>query len=339
MYERRWFLWASGVVGALLILFALGQLAIPGQAAEPEATGPVSWEAESALPLLPMPTENTSPPPDWQEAEGMDGSHIFVWDCEKGEMLYCATDPRESLYPASITKLFSAWVALRYLDPGTKITAGKELGLLKSGSSTAYIAYGSVLTAEMLIEGMLLPSGNDAAYVLAAAAGRAILGEETASAQKAVEVFVEEMNRRAEELGLTGTRFENPDGYHNESHYSCPEDLAAIGMLALEEPVIARYVRCRSDSVRWASGETCTWRNTNRLLNPDSEFYSPWAVGLKTGYTKQAGYCLLAAFQQEEKTLLVGIFGAQEKTSRYANAVKLMELSWGTTVGVGFQPS
>ena len=102
-----------------------------------------------------------------------------------------------------------------------------------------------------------------------------------------------------------------------------------MGKLALEDPVIARYVRCRSDAVRFASGETCTWTNTNRLLKPESEYYCPSAIGLKTGYTKQAGYCLLAAFDTETGPLLVGIFGSENKYSRYADAVTLMELAAG----------
>lgn len=335
MYERRTTIAVLTMAAVMLTLFVLGQLAVPGQAAQPEETeGTLPfWEAESASPFVIPTMESNPPPPDFTAAEGMDGSHIFVWDCEAGAMLYCATDERDSLYPASITKLFSAWVALQYLDPAQKITAGRELGLLKPGSSTAYIAYGSVLTAEMLIEGMLLPSGNDAAYVVAAAAGRAILEDGKANHVRAVEAFVEEMNRQAENLGMTGSHFENPDGYHSESHYSCPRDLAVMGTLALENEVIARYVRCRSDSVRWASGESCTWSNTNRLLNPDSPYYCPAAVGLKTGYTKEAGYCLLAAFDGENGPLLVGIFGAEGKTTRYENAVKLMETVWSVKSG------
>lgn len=313
----------------LMLLLFMVQLPAAGQAAQPEPEELPEKQGKPLLltPLIPEDTVWDAPSVSWQEAERMDGGHIFVYDCTKEQMLYSSTDPRDSLYPASITKLFSAWVALRYLQPEQRIQAGRELGLLQPGSSTAYIAYGSVLTAQMLVEGMLLPSGNDAAYVLAAAAGRVIAGEEDMAAAQAVEVFVEEMNRQAEELGLTGTHFENPDGYHAEGHYSCPADLAVMGVLALEDPVIARYARCRSDAVRFASGERCTWRNTNRLLNPESEFYCPAALGLKTGYTRQAGYCLLAAFDTEKGQLLVGIFGSEEKTSRYENAVKLMELA------------
>jgi len=332
MYERRSIGLIFAAVALFSALFMLYQLPMPGQAVEPEPAEvpekpaePTELRQEPAA----VPTETAVPQADWSAAEAMDGAHIFVYDCGADTMLYCGTDSRDTLYPASITKLFSAWVALRYLQPEQKIQAGRELGLLQPGSSTAYIAYGSVLTVEMLIEGMLLPSGNDAAYVLAAAAGRVLLEDEKAEASRAVEEFVSEMNRQAEELGLTGSHFENPDGYHSQGHYSCPRDLAVMGKLALENEVIARYARCRSDSVRFASGETCTWNNTNRLLNPDSDYYCPSAMGLKTGYTKQAGYCLLAAFETAEAPVIVGIFGAESKLSRYADAVTLMELAAG----------
>ena len=77
--------------------------------------------------------------------------------------------------------------------------------------------------------------------------------------------------------------------------------------------------------MRFASGETITWYNTNRLLNPESAWYSEHAIGMKTGYTQEAGYCLLAAFQQEEQQILVGIFDADNKLSRYTDAITLFE--------------
>ena len=315
-------------VALLMGLFAMSRLPA-AVVEEPEPTEPAETQAIAVMATEPetVPIETEAPQTDWSGAEEMAGKCVFVYDCEEETMLYCNTDSRECIYPASITKLFSAWVALRYLQPEQTVQAGRELGLLQPGSSTAYIAYGSKLTVEMLVEGMLLPSGNDAAYILAAAAGREILGESQAGATQAVEAFVEEMNRQAEAMGLTGTHFENPDGYHADSHYSCPRDLAVMGKLALEDPVIARYVRCRSDAVRFASGETCTWVNSNRLLNPNSEYYCSSAIGLKTGHTKQAGYCLLAAFETDGGNILVGIFGAEESLTRYSDAVVLMEMA------------
>lgn len=315
-------------VAVLTVLFSLGPLPGAGRSLPREPEAPVRQLPAGKLP--PCPAAPVSQEPDWSCAADMDAGHIFVYDCAGAQMRYCSTGQQDRLYPASITKLFSAWVALKYLDPEQPVTAGRELGLLQPGSSTAYISYGSVLTVQMLVEGMLLPSGNDAAYVLCAAAGRAIAEDPSLPAKQAVDTFVEEMNRQARELGLTGTHFENPDGYHAEDHYSCPADLAVIGTLALENGIIAGYAGCFRDSVRWVSGETCTWKNTNRLLNPESEYYCPGTLGLKTGYTQQAGHCLLAAFDTGDGPLLVGIFGSAGKTSRYENARILMELATGS---------
>lgn len=277
-------------------------------------------------------TAATVPPPDPElvarleaAAEAMDGTHIFVYDLESGQMLYCSTARDELLYPASITKLYAAWLALQYLEPETVVTAGEELALVEKGSSLAYISRGDALTVEMLIEGMLLPSGNDAAYVLAAAAGREIAGDPSVSAEKAVAAFLSEMNREAFRLGMVNSNFTNPDGFHAGDHYSCPEDLALIGTLALEEPVITRYAGLYAEAVTFETGEKITWYNTNSLVNPGSDWYEPAAVGLKTGYTGEAGHCLLAAFEEGDDRWLVGIFGAEEKLSRYKNAAALWQ--------------
>lgn len=328
--------WLSGGFGAasvvMLALFAghsvfaeeppvPWDLAVPAvQTGAPEVvpeTQPAPPETE--------PVERTRLRLDCDRAAGeMDGSHIFVWDLAQGEMLSCTTDPADRLYPASVTKLYTAYVALMYLEPETVVTLGREVNLVRPGSSTAYLARGQKLTVAMLIEAMLLPSGNDAAYALAAAAGREIAGEKL-PAGEAVAVFVEEMNQAAQRLGLGDSHFTNPDGYHDPEHYSCPRDVAWMASLALHDPVIGPLAGLYQDSVRFASGESITWRNTNRLLNPESQFYCPTAVGGKTGYTSQAGYCLLASFREGEREILVGVFGGEDKLSRYSQAVTLWE--------------
>lgn len=316
----------------MALLFAGNRLVQRGQALQPEETEAVTECTEPSRETVPEttfpiePTEETVNPEVLAcEAAGekVAAGHVFVYDVSAREMLYCSTDSTDSLYPASITKLFSAWVALRVLSTDTVVTAGRELGLLQPGSSTAYIAYGSKLTVEMLVEAMMLPSGNDAAYVLAAAAGREVADDPELSAKNAVAAFVEEMNRAAQEVGLANSHFENPDGYHGDNHYSCPGDLATIGELALSNDIIAKYAATQQDSVTFASGETIAWYNNNRLLNPESAWYSEAATGLKTGYTKEAGYCLLASFQSGDRQILVGIFDAENKLSRYSDAVNL----------------
>ena len=313
-----------------VLLFLGNRLLPPGQALEPEETLPpetgMETAAETTAPTVPA-EETVDPREDAcrTAAEKVKAGHVFVYDTACRKMLYSSTPETEALYPASITKLFSAWVALQILEPDTVVMAGKELGLLQPGSSTALIAYGSRLTVRMLVEAMLLPSGNDAAYVLAAAAGRKIADSPDLSAKKAVAVFMEEVNRRSGEVGLANSFFVNPDGYHAPEHHSCPGDLATVGELALENEILAEYMALQQDRVTFASGETVTWYNTNRLLNPESAWYCEAAVGMKTGYTQEAGYCLLAAFRQAEGYILVGIFNAENKLSRYTDAVTLFQ--------------
>jgi len=315
----------TAVAAAAMMLFLGGKQmhrrAVPEQttAAVMEAlatTWPAFPETEQTLETT-RPLELT----DVIAVEELDGEHIFLYNARSGELVFCNTDAEDALYPASITKLFSAWVALQILPEDAVITAGWELGLLQPGSSAAFIALDSRLTVEMLIEGMLLPSGNDAALVLAAAVGRRLLEDKKATASAAVAEFVAEMNRAAQALGFRNSHFENPDGYHAENHYSCPADLARIAGLALDEPVIARCMELQKDKVTFVSGETHIWENTNRLLNPGSAYYCPDAIGMKTGYTGSAGYCLMAAFGEEP--LVIGIFGGEDATSRYEDAVIL----------------
>ena len=171
-----------------------------------------------------------------------------------------------------------------------------------------------------------MPSGNDAAFVVAAAAGRKIAGDPKLTAGAAVDVFNEEMNRQALRLGLMNSHFANPDGYHDDDHYSCPRDVAMVAALALQDPIVSKYIGMQQDSVVFESGQHITWYNTNRLLNPDSPYYTPWAVGMKTGSTKEAGNCLLAAFEKDGRQIIVGIFGAESKTERYEDALRLLEI-------------
>lgn len=250
-----------------------------------------------------------------------DGRHMFVYDVGAGEMVWSSTDVTDRLYPASITKLYASLVGLMYLQPDGVVTAGEELNLVHSDSSRAYISRGCQVTVKMLVEAMLVPSGSDASYVFAAAAGRAIAGDETLAGEAAVAVFLEEMNRKGEALGLVNSHFVNPDGYHHDDHYMCPADVARVAALAWEEPVIAEYMALQQDSVQFVSGQTITWYNNNLLMDPTSACYSASAVGMKTGFTSQAGNCLLAAFRQGDSEIIVGIFGSVEKYPRYESAL------------------
>lgn len=251
---------------------------------------------------------------------------LLVYDATEDKILYMDTREGRKLYPASITKLFSAYVALQYLDPLDPITAKDELDLVQPGSSVAYIGRWSQLYTQTVVEGMMLPSGNDAAMVLAAAAGRKIADDPELSAEKAVQTFVAEMNRMAGELGFERSHFSNPDGWHTGSHYTCLEDMALIAKLALENKTIARYMRTGEDEVTFLSGHKLEWKNTNSLVSGENGFWRGDAIGMKTGYTRQAEYSLMSAFSCSNKhKLVIGVFGYADEYQRYRDVIRLAD--------------
>ena len=345
-------IWIRRALAAILVM----ALMLPGSAAaatevtEPtELPIPVPTETaptETAPTEMPAPTEAAEEPiPEETEpprytvdtetevyricqelAEWMAYDQLLVYDATDDKILYMDTREGRKLYPASITKLFSAYVALQYLDPLDPITARDELDLVQPGSSVAYIGRWSQLYTQTVVEGMMLPSGNDAAMVLAAAAGRKIADDPDLEAVEAVQTFVVEMNRMADELGFERSHFSNPDGWHTGSHYTCLEDMALIAKLALENKTIARYMRTGEDEVTFLSGHQVQWKNTNSLVSGEDGFWRGDAIGMKTGYTRQAEYCLMSAFNCGNKhKLVIGVFGYADEYQRFRDVIRLAD--------------
>ena len=252
-------------------------------------------------------------------------AQYFVYNCETGTFVTKAEDVSTKIYPASVTKLFTAYVALQYLDASKSVTAGDVLNKVAAGSSVAEIKKGDTLTVEQLVAGMLLPSGNDAAYILAAEAGRAMYGAKanSVSTDEAITRFVKEMNDQAKLLGMTGTNFANPDGIHSDNHYSTYADLAKLGTLVLADPIIMKYAAVSSMDVSLASGNV-SWHNTNAIIDPASEYYCSICTGLKTGQTPMAGSCLLSSFAVNASTYIVGVFGCKEVDDRFPDTLQLI---------------
>ena len=283
-------------------------------------TEPPTTIPPTTLPATEPPTQTPTEAPTKQpepDKYGVSARQYFVFDCESRDFIAINCEESDKVYPASVTKLFSAFVALQYLDPEEIITAGDELDLIAEDSSLAYVRKGHQLTAEMLVEGMLLPSGNDAAYILAAGAARKAANDANLSAQEAIRYFVNLMNKTANAMGMKYSHFNNPDGYHDENHYTSVGDLTIIARLALGNETIRTYTKTHEDNVKYASGQTNSWTNTNQLINPYSEYYIRTAIGLKTGYTDAAGNCLLSAFQESDRTVIIGVFGCPNSYARF----------------------
>lgn len=303
---------------SLLCGCAEQQIETTAATTQTETTAKVTTEATT------LPEETTEPEPTWPDPDfEIASSHIFVYDSTTDKIIYSKGGLQERIAPASLTKLYSAYVALQYLDPEAVITVGEEVTMIDPESSVAYIYQGQSITVEMCVEGMLLQSGNDAAYILAVAAGRQISQNPELSATAAIGVFAGKMNELATEKGLHNTHFSNPDGIDAPGHYTSLEDLAKISLLALDDPLIRKYAGTVADDVTYDSGETASWKNTNLLLHEQSQFYCEEAFGMKTGSTENAGKCLISAFHKEDGYLIIGVLGCPENLQRYVDTLNL----------------
>lgn len=275
--------------------------------------------------------ETTEPAPTWMtfpEDREITAQQAFVYNVQTGEFSFMKGSENDRVYPASITKLMTAYVALQFLEPDAQITAGDVLELVGAGSSVAQIQKGDTLSVERLVEAMLLPSGNDAAYILADAAGREISGYDSISAWDAVAAFLKEMNGQARSLGMSGTNFTNPDGYHSADHYTTFSDLVKMGEKVLENKTIMKYALVSEETVTLGDEER-KWENTNELIRPTSKYYCPYATGLKTGQTPSAGSCLLSSFAYEGGEWIIGVFGCPEKDDRFPDTLQLFNETIG----------
>lgn len=235
---------------------------------------------------------------------------------EDGEVLY-AENINDRIAPASLTKIITASVALRYVKADEIVTVGSELELVQPDSSLAFIAPGQRLTMYDLLTGMLLPSGNDAAYTTAAYTARRKSGSANMSDKHAVSYFCDLMNDHARELGMDNSHFVDPDGWDEDAHYTTVSDLIKAAKYALSVPEIREIVAIRKKDVVFESGERITWYNGNKLLHPESEFYCKNAIGMKTGFTDNAGLCLISAFEKKGKTYIIIVVGCTDDRERY----------------------
>lgn len=247
--------------------------------------------------------------------------------------IVCRVDNTETLFeynanmriaPASLTKLLTASVALKHIRPDEVLTVGSEQELIPPDSSVCLIAHGHQLTLRDLIRGMLMMSGNDAAYTVAVSVSRAVTGNKEMPNKEAVTYFCELMNESAKQLGMNNSRFTTPDGSDSSGQYSTANDLRILAEYALSVPEIREIVTEYQKYVVFESGENITWTNTNRLLNPDDEFYRKDAIGLKTGTTSKAGCCLIAAFIKGGNTYVSVVIGCKTDNERYQATLSLV---------------
>ena len=193
---------------------------------------------------------------------------------ETGRILLAA-NAGERLPMASTTKVMTALMALEYGKLDEAVTAGRNAYGVPGTS--IYLELGETLTLHDLLYGLMLASGNDAAVAIAEHIG----GD--------VATFCRMMTQRAAQLGCTDTVFLTPHGLPKEGHYTTAHDLALIAREAMSHELFRQIVSTRRASIPWAG------RSYQRILNNKNRLLTDYqgATGIKTGYTKAAGRCLI----------------------------------------------
>lgn len=174
--------------------------------------------------------------------------YVVLYDMTEDKILFQKNGSKKC-YPASTTKMLTAIVSSKIIDKDTVITVGDEIELIGEDSSTAGLVKGMKMTFETLIDALLLPSGNDAAYTIAVNSARIYSGDETLSNEEAVKLFVELMNDAAKQIGCKNTHFVTPDGWHDDNHYTTAEDLARIAAYAKTIPLVSNS--CKKSYAKW----------------------------------------------------------------------------------------
>lgn len=241
-------------------------------------------------------------------------SAILV-DNLSGKVLY-EKNADERLAPASMTKLGSMLLIMEAIDNGSlkledKVTISEEAANM--GGSQVFLQAGEVYTVHDLLKGIAIASGNDAVVAMS---------EKIGGSQAA---FVEMLNKRFKEIGAVNTNFVNAHGLDAEGHYSTARDMSIIARELLKHPKILEYTSIYEEYLEKNDGSRIWLVNTNKLVR----FYEG-VDGLKTGFTKTAGYCLTATAKKDNFRLVSVVMGEDTTENRSSDTVKMLNYAFNT---------
>lgn len=290
------------LVGWVVLFSALAACGKKTPLAPPIA--PAAHATAPAPPAIPIP-----PPPSIQ------GRGYILMDFNNGQTL-AATNENERVEPASLTKIMTAYAvfdalrsgSLRLTDNATISEHAWRVGGAASEGSTSFLPVHSQAPIEVLIQGMIVQSGNDASIALA----ERVAGSEAA--------FAHLMNSYAKRIGLTGTNFENSTGLPAANHYTTAHDMALLAQAIVRD--FPQYYHYFSEREYTYNG--ITQHNRNGLLLRD-----PTVDGLKTGHTDSAGYCLVTSAKRNDMRLVTVVMGTSSIKAREDSTAAL--LNYGFT--------
>ena len=235
-------------------------------------------------------------------------------EASTGTIIY-EKNSHEKLAPASMTKMMSMLLIVEAIEDGKlswnqMITTSENASSM--GGSQILLETGEKMSVEDLFKGIAVASGNDAVVALS----EAVAGTE--------EEFVNMMNQRAKELGLEDTNFKNPHGLDTANHYTSAYDMAMIAKELVRHEKVLEFTSIYEDYLR-EDQENKVWLvNTNKLV----KFYDGMD-GLKTGYTKEAGYCLTATAKRGDTRFITVVMGEEDTKTRNSETTSMMDYAFG----------
>lgn len=265
--------------------------------------------------------------PELLYEEQLYAASAILIEANSGQVIF-EKNADQVMYPASTTKILTTLLALEFGDLEQICTVSEEaITFYEDDVTTADLRAGEEMPLRDLLYATMVKSANDAANVVA----EAISGN--------MNEFVRLMNQAVSVYGCTNTNFTNPNGLHNDNHYTTARDMAIITREAMKNETFRQMASTNSYTAAATNQMRArTWTNSNRLMVPstsenNNKYYFPDAIGVKTGTTTKAGYCFVGAAERDGVELISVLFFTGEN-ARWADTIKLMNYGFSQYVSV-----
>lgn len=249
----------------------------------------------------------------------VDAKAALIVEKNTGKIIYEKNSETQN-YPASVTKILTAILTIENCKLDDTATVSQSaISQIPSGYVVAPLFIGEQMKIKDLLYALMLKSANDAAYVLAEHVGGSVEG------------FSEMMNKKAKEIGCKNTHFVNPNGIHNDDHYTTAYDMYLISNYAMKNDTFAQIVstyQYKLPATNKYPNNDRIMENTNDFINPKSGYYNKIVKGIKTGTTLQAGNCLITDSSENGLDFITVVLGAKTSNSKFSETRKMIKYAY-----------
>ena len=249
------------------------------------------------------------------DAPKINAQSAIVMDIDTGDILF-EKDAYSKRYPASITKILTCLLAVKYGNVNDELTISESvMSQVEDGSSSIGLAAGEKLTLRDALYGMMLNSGNECALAIAEHIGGS------------TEEFADMMNHTARELGCLSSNFVNPNGLQNDDHYTTAYDMALVGIAAYQYPEFKKLISSQSYEIPKTNknDSRVLWQENRLIYEGNGEYYYEFCTGGKTGYTETALATLVSYAEKDGRRLITVVLKCDPTTDSYLDTIKLDE--------------